>query len=569
MQKSAYSAMVCGDGGCAGCGEKSVLRSISSLTEAYMRPLYHAKADRLRATAQALKANGVKALDELQKNDADGYTMLRKTIAHLIFEKGGDDEADTNARMEKEFNANNQDMVAMLVTIMEQDAFNHKDLQTIEGTDANGMSVMGMAACTGCNSVYGSTPPANPHTYPWMNSLFQDGPTIGWLLSEAFNQNHARRSVLPERIANMLLGQDESPKTAETYHILTHFTDAYMTEQEINEMPKVWAIGGDGALGDIGFQNLSKTILQNRPNYACLLLDTQVYSNTGGQNSDSSVMPGGFDMNQFGAGSQGKLTEKKEVAQILCVGHGSPYIAQVSMANPANLFKSIVDILAYRGTGFIQAYTPCMPEHGIGDNMASVQSLAARDSRGMPEFTFDSTLGETDADCLNLKANPQATKDWATKVSANKEKYLYTVAHWAATESRFRNHIKKAPADIEQTGVFLEDILWRVSQNDVVTRRVFDESEMSYVPDYQVYFKAEQADGSLKPMVMSRLLVLWCIERRKNWRKLQSRAGIVNEDYQLQRQLLSNYAKGEITKDQIMGKTSLLIDELRKTPVTA
>ena len=58
---------------------------------------------------------------------------------------------------------------------MRQEAFNHRDLQPIDGRLANGMSVMAMAAHTGCNTVYGSTPPNNPHPYPWMNSLFQDG----------------------------------------------------------------------------------------------------------------------------------------------------------------------------------------------------------------------------------------------------------------------------------------------------------------------------------------------------------------------------------------------------------
>ncbi len=63
------------------------------------------------------------------------------------------------------------------------------------------------------------------------------------------------------------------------------------------------------------------------------MLDTQVYSNTGGQNSDSSNMLGGYDMNQFGVASQGKLVEKKSVAEAFTSGHGSPFIAQVSMAN--------------------------------------------------------------------------------------------------------------------------------------------------------------------------------------------------------------------------------------------
>ena len=79
-------------------------------------------------------------------------------------------------------------------------------------------------------------------------------------------------------------------------------------------------------------------ILQNRPNVKMLMLDTQVYSNTGGQNSDSSTMLGGYDMNQFGVASQGKLIEKKNVAEAFTSGHGSPFIAQVSMANAAKLY---------------------------------------------------------------------------------------------------------------------------------------------------------------------------------------------------------------------------------------
>ena len=86
------------------------------------------------------------------------------------------------------------------------------------------------------------------------------------------------------------------------------------------------------------FKTFSKVVLQNRPNVGILMLDTQVYSNTGGQNSDSSIMPGGFDMNQYGKFHEGKLTERKEIAQIFTAGHGSPYVACVSMANAAKFF---------------------------------------------------------------------------------------------------------------------------------------------------------------------------------------------------------------------------------------
>src|SRR5205814_1098628 len=190
--------------------------------------------------------------------------------------------------------------------VLRQDAFNHRDLQAVDGRQANGMSVMFMGASTGCNTVYGSTPPSNPHPYPWMNSLFQDGATISWLLSESAILNHARRSVVPERLADALLDREENVISEADYFTLAHLDDTLMTDQEIRELPKVWVIGGDGALGDIGFQNVSQVILQNRPKVKMLMLDTQVYSNTGGQNSGSSTILGGDETTQFRNGSPGQ-----------------------------------------------------------------------------------------------------------------------------------------------------------------------------------------------------------------------------------------------------------------------
>ena len=166
-----------------------------------------------------------------------------------------------------------------------------------------------------------------------------------------------------------------------------------MTDQEILELPKAWVVGGDGGMGDIGYQNTSKVILQNRPNVKTLMLDTQVYSNTGGQNSDSTPMLGGNDMNVFGTATQGKNVEKKTVAETFLAGHGSPFVAQISIANAPKLYKAMLDGLEYRGTAFFQCFTTCQPEHGVADDMALTQAQRVRDSRGAPEFVFNPTDG--------------------------------------------------------------------------------------------------------------------------------------------------------------------------------
>ena len=559
MVRSNYQALVAGDGACAGCGEKSVLRATSTITEALMRPVFHRKAERLEALASKLEGEGIGKLSELRSTNAEGYDYLRKAVLHIVLGFGGENDQDTDRIIETGFDGSDEVLIGTLVQVLRQDAHNHRDLQAVDGGKWNGMSVMGMSASTGCNTVYGSTHPSNPHPYPWVNSLFQDGATIGWLLAEGFITSHARRSVLPERLAGLVVGGYGLDK--EGYWDLTHFTDTLMTDQEIIELPKVWAVGGDGAFGDIGFQNVSKAILQNRPNLHVLLLDTQVYSNTGGQNSDSSPMPGGLDMNQFGAATEGKLTEKKSVAEALISGHGSPFVAQISIANSAALFQAVIDGLCYRGTAFLQSYTTCQPEHGVGDDVASQQAQRARDSRGVPELVFDPRGGESYEDCLSLKGNPSPKADWQTiTIRPTKEKYRYTVAHWAHTEARFRRHFHKVTPEDREQRADLDTLLARITQNDVVHRRFLDPAHRAYVPAEGSWTMVQGADGSLQPIGISRQMVLFCVERRKSWRMLQSKAGISNLDRRAQARLIKEYEAGKIPEEVLMDRTIELLE---------
>jgi pyruvate-ferredoxin/flavodoxin oxidoreductase len=570
MVRRNYDALVSGDGACAGCGEKSVLRSIAAVTEAYMRPLYHAKAERLRAKASDLEKFGVQKLAELKARNEKEYGLVRQAVAHLVMGLGGEDDKDTKGRIAAHGAISDRDLVDAMATVLLQDAFNHMNLQAIDGRLANGMSVMAMAAHTGCNTVYGSTPPNNPHPYPWMNSLFQDGVTVGWLLGESFIVDHARRSVIPERLADALLYRTETILTPREYDEFSHFTDALMTDQEILELPKVWVVGGDGGMGDIGYQNTSKVILQNRPNVKALMLDTQVYSNTGGQNSDSTPMLGGNDMNVFGTASQGKITEKKTVAETFLAGHGSPFVAQISIANAPKLYRAILDGIEYRGTAFLQCFTTCQPEHGVADDMALTQAQRVRDSRGAPEFIFNPRLGETYQEALDLKGNPSTEKDWyETKFKASNEPYRYTVAHWCATEARFRNHLKKIMKDDAAKLIPLENMLVRITQQDVVYRRCLTPNHRSYISDFGVYIKIQGDNGDIEYRSISRQLVLFCVERRKAWRMLQSKAGIENKEYKAQRSILADVDAGKISRDDLCSRAEDLLRERIGAPAAA
>ncbi len=564
MMRSTYDALVSGDGACAGCGEKSVLRAAVTLTEAYMRPIFHAKAERLSEKAERLETDGAAKLEALRTRAPGEFELFRRAVAHLLMGLGGETTEDTEQRMSVAGEISDEQLVEAIALVLRRDAFSHKNLQTLDGRHANGMSVMAMAAHTGCNTVYGSTPPSNPHTYPWMNSLFQDGATVGWLFGESFIMDHSRRSVIPERLCDALLERTEGVMTEADFFQLTHMSDSAMTEREIRELPKVWVVGGDGGMGDIGFQNVSKVVLQNRPNVKLLLLDTQVYSNTGGQNSDSSPLPGGGDMNQFGVATEGKFTEKKGVAEIFIGGHGSPFVAQVSMANIAKFYRAVLDGLEYRGTAFLQCFTTCQPEHGVADHMSTVQANRIRDSRGMPEFVFDPSQGETYQETVDLKGNPQPKRDWAeVKSRASGEKYPYTVAHWAATEARFRRHFK--PAKDLSSLVPLVDILLRIRQDDVTHRRVLDPEHFSFVPDFGVYIELDDPSGKTRAVTLSRQMVLFCVERRRAWRMLQSRAGIENPDYRAQQFVLSTLDSSELSQSEIQkGLSELFNGELEK-----
>jgi pyruvate-ferredoxin/flavodoxin oxidoreductase len=558
MVRRNYEALVSGDGACAGCGEKSILRAAASITEAYMRPLYHAKAQRLRIKADRLEHEGPARLRHLREQHPDQFNLFAQTVAHTLLGLGGENDEDTRHRLAAREALSDEELIDTLTAVLRQDAFNHDRLQAIDGRAPNGMSVMLMGASTGCNTVYGSTPPSNPHPYPWMNSLFQDGPTIGWLLGESLILQHARRSVVPERLANALLDGADRVVSAADYFTYTHLDDTSMTDQEIRELPKAWVVGGDGALGDIGFQNASKVILQNRPNVKILMLDTQVYSNTGGQNSDSSTMLGGYDMNQFGVASQGKLIEKKSVAEAFTSGHGSPFVAQVSMANAARLYRAILDGLEYRGTAFFQCYTTCQPEHGVADHMSADQAKLIRDARGMPEFVFNPRHGETAQEAFDLKGNPSLQRDWWEAQRPSGEKYSFTVAHWAATEGRFRKHLRPITEDQAGELFSLENMLTLITQDDVVQRRFLDPQHRSFVPDFGVFIRTD-FHGKPRWYSVSRQMVLFAVERRKAWRMLQSKAGIINKDYLAQKNLLKKTDAGQLPLTDLKLRTRELL----------
>ena len=142
------------------------------------------------------------------------------------------------------------------------------------------------------------------------------------------------------------------------------------------------------------------------------------------------------------------------------------------------------------------------------------------------------------------------------------EKYRYTVAHWCATEARFRNHLKRVKNESDVEGLIsLENMLLRITQQDVVHRRHLNPEHRAFVPDFGVFAKIPGPDGNPQVVALSRQLVLFCVERRKAWRLLQSKAGIVNQEYAAQRSLLADVDKGTISNEELFACGEVLFEE--------
>src|SRR5436190_5454571 len=137
MVRRNYDALVSGDGACAGCGEKSILRAAAAVTEAYMRPVFHAKADRFRRKADELEKAGEQKLAALKARSQEEYDMFRQAIAHLLMGLGGEDDKDTRGRVGEYERAHgpisDRDVVDAITAVLRHEAFIHKNLQPIDG----------------------------------------------------------------------------------------------------------------------------------------------------------------------------------------------------------------------------------------------------------------------------------------------------------------------------------------------------------------------------------------------------------------------------------------------------
>ena len=134
------------------------------------------------------------------------------------------------------------------------------------------------------------------------------------------------------------------------------------------------------------------------------------------------------------------------------------------------------------------------------------------------------------------------------------------MAHWCTTEARFRNHLKKVKPEAAEKLISLDNMLVRITQQDVVYRHYLNPSHRAYIPDFGVYIKYEE-NGKVEYRALSRQLVMFCVERRKAWRMLQSKAGVVNREYAAQKAVLADVEAGKISQEDLFARGYQLVSE--------
>jgi pyruvate/2-oxoacid:ferredoxin oxidoreductase beta subunit len=161
---------------------------------------------------------------------------------------------------------------------------------------------------------------------------------------------------------------------------------------------------------DIGFQSLSR-MLASGMDIEVLVLDTQVYSNTGGQVSSASFLSQDAKMAAVGAAVPGKVERRKELG-LIALMHPEVFVAQTTAAHINHFYRAIMDANSFPGPAVVIAYTTCQPEHGVGDDRAAARARLAVDSRAFPLFVHDPRKGERLAERLSLQGNPAPREDW-------------------------------------------------------------------------------------------------------------------------------------------------------------
>ncbi|MDD5264819.1 MAG: thiamine pyrophosphate-dependent enzyme, partial [Candidatus Bipolaricaulis sp.] len=322
-----------------------------------------------------------------------------------------------------------------------------------------------VANATGCSSIYGGSAPSVPycinaegHGPAWANSLFEDNAEYGFGMTLALRARRARLArlvseaaetgVAPEMKAAMaawLAGMDDAAASRETGARMAELLEKaakgdkklaeILSMRDLYTKKSVWVIGGDGWAYDIGYGGLDHIAAMNQ-DINVLVLDTEVYSNTGGQSSKAT--PTG-SVAKFA--ESGKKTKKKDLGRMLMT-YGYVYVASVAMgANKQQCLKALLEAESYPGPSVVIAYAPCINQ-GLKKGMGKSQEeeKLAVDAGYWPLYRFDPRLVVEGKNPFQLDSK---------EPTGNFRDFLMGEVRYASLVQSFPEEAKKLHAQLE------------------------------------------------------------------------------------------------------------------------
>jgi pyruvate-ferredoxin/flavodoxin oxidoreductase len=509
LDRTNFYATTGGHGGCRGCGEVTAIRLLTSTSH---------------ALGEQQRRKHMHELDTL-------ITALRAKMATL-----GDSATDAarKARIE-----------ATLETLDTR-------LYLYEGgPTGNGPASTIIANSTGCSSVYASTMPFNSYVDPWVNSLFQDAQPLAKGIFEGVSAQLVG-DVKALRVAKLELDDAYDPDVHDR-QLRTLAWDKF-TPEEMRLLPTIMTIGGDGANYDIGFGAMSRILASDTP-IKVMVLNTGVYSNTGGQASTASLTGQDSDLARFGGAHDGKHESRKELGLIASF-HPHVFVCSTSTSYQSHFLKNTMEFLTYTGApSVMDVYTPCGSEHGIPEAASAARARLAVESRMSPLFVHDPRRGTTLHEWFSLEGNPDIDKTWTTTTleyrDAEGSLQLLTTpltpAEFALGETRFKKQFARLPEDLEAVAVPIDEYV------DLTDAMQAARVPFVYATDENQHLIKVGASASIVGLVK---------ERRRYWQLLQYLSG--QHEASLTALHTSDLAELQARYDEAMKARESSIDDIAR-----
>ncbi|MEW8684007.1 MAG: pyruvate:ferredoxin (flavodoxin) oxidoreductase, partial [Candidatus Thiodiazotropha endolucinida] len=324
-----------------------------------------------------------------------------------------------------------------------------------------------IANATGCSSIYGGNLPTTPYTTnpegrgpSWSNSLFEDNAEFGLGMRIAIDKQrdqaitliHEMQEQLGAELCDALLGSEQQNEA----EIFEQRQRIDMLKEKLADLDtpeakrllavadrlarkSVWLVGGDGWAYDIGYGGVDHVLASGR-NVNILLLDTETYSNTGGQTSKATPLGA---VAKFSA--SGKPTNKKDIA-LMAMSYGNVYVGQVAFgAKDVHTLRIFLEAESYEGPSLIICYSPCIA-HGVDLSNNIRQQELAVDSGHWPLFRYD----------------PRRTEKGENPLKMDSKEPSIPYRDFASTETRF--------SVLERTHPDLSERFMRQAQQHIKTR---------------------------------------------------------------------------------------------------